>query len=224
MPVVIAFVSQKGGVGKSTLARALAVAAARAGWKVKLVDLDPLQRTLVLWEKRRRRNNVAPAIEVDAVDDFRKAIAAADRDTLLIFDTPGQVSQRTQEIAERADLIVQPTGPAQYDLHPALLLFQALTNVGVPEDRLVFALCRTLSKREEGGAYHNLMASGYAVLPGSIPEDIVCREAHDQGKTLTETRKGALNRRALALLDPLLRCARGIIAASRMKQRERVRK
>jgi chromosome partitioning protein len=224
MPVVIAFVSQKGGVGKSTLARALAVAAARAGWKVKLVDLDPLQRTLVLWEKRRRRNNVAPAIKVDAVDDFRKAIAAADRDTLLIFDTPGQVSQRTQEIAERADLIVQPTGPAQYDLHPALLLFQALTNVGVPEDRLVFALCRTLSKREEGGAYHNLMASGYAVLPGSIPEDIVCREAHDQGKTLTETRKGALNRRARALLDPLLRCARGIIAASRMKQRERVRK
>src|SRR6266568_4114444 len=41
MPVVIAFVSQKGGVGKSTLARALAVAAARAGWIVKLVDLDP---------------------------------------------------------------------------------------------------------------------------------------------------------------------------------------
>ena len=88
MPVVIAFVSQKGGVGKTTLARALAVAAARAGSKVKLADLDPLQRTLVLWDKTRRRNNVAPAIEVDAVDDFRQTIATADHDTLLIFDTP----------------------------------------------------------------------------------------------------------------------------------------
>src|SRR4029078_8129085 len=88
MPVVIAFVSQKGGVGKSTLARALAVEATRAGSKVKLADLDPLQRTLVLWDKTRRRNNVAPAIEVVAVDDFRKTIAAADHDTLLIFDTP----------------------------------------------------------------------------------------------------------------------------------------
>jgi chromosome partitioning protein len=224
MPVVIAFVSQKGGVGKSTLARALAVAAARAGSKVKLGDLDPLQRTLVLWDKTRRRNNVAPAIEVDAVDDFRKTIAAADHDTLLIFDTPGQVSQQTQEIAARADLIVQPTGPAQDDLHPALLVFRALTNVGVPEERLLFALCRTLSKREEGIAYHNLMESGYAVLPGSIPEDIVCREAHDQGKTLTETRKRALNRRALALLDPLLRYACAITAASGTKQSRRVRK
>jgi chromosome partitioning protein len=31
MPVVIALVSQKGGVGKSTLARAIAAVAARAG-------------------------------------------------------------------------------------------------------------------------------------------------------------------------------------------------
>ena len=90
---------------------------------------------LVLWDKTRRRNNVAPAIDVDAVDDFRKTIAAADHDTLLIFDTRGQVEQQTQEIAARADLIVQLTGPAQDDLHPALLVFQALTNVGVPEER-----------------------------------------------------------------------------------------
>jgi len=224
MPVVIAFVSQKGGVGKSTLARALAVAAAGAGWKVELFDLDPLQRTLMLWDKTRRQNNIAPAITVDTVDDFRKAIAAADEDTLLIFDTPGQVSQQIQEIAQHADLIVQPTGPTQDDLHPALLVFQALTNVGVSDERLVFALCRTLSKREEGAAYHKLMTSGYAVLPGSIPEDIAYREAHDKGKALTETRKGALNRRALALLDPLLRYAHTTIAASRMKQRRAVRK
>src|SRR5205085_1327803 len=173
MPVVIAFVSQKGGVGKSTLARALAVTAAGAGWKVKLIDLDPLQRTLVLWNKTRRWNKIVPAIPVDTVDDFRKAIATSDQNTLLIFDTPGQVSQQIQEIAQSADLIVQPTGPGQDDLHPALLVFQALANVGVPEERLIFALCRTLSKREEGVAHHKLVASGYAVLPSSIPEDIV---------------------------------------------------
>jgi chromosome partitioning protein len=210
-------------VGKSTLARALGVAAARAGWKVKLADLDALQRTLVLWDQTRRRNNVMPAIKVDAVDDFKEAIAEADRDTMLIFDTPGQMSQVIKEIAQRADLIVQPTGPGQDDMHPALLVFQALTNVGVPGERLVFALCRTLSKREESVAYRKLMASGYAVLPSSIPEDIVYREAHEQGKALTETRKGALNRRALALLDPLLRYARASVAASRRKQRGPVR-
>ena len=49
MVAVIAFVSQKGGVGKSTLARALAREAAASGLKVKVADLDPEQATIVDW-------------------------------------------------------------------------------------------------------------------------------------------------------------------------------
>jgi chromosome partitioning protein len=43
MPVVVAFVSQKGGVGKSTLARALATFAVAHGLRTKLADLDVQQ-------------------------------------------------------------------------------------------------------------------------------------------------------------------------------------
>ena len=42
---IIAFISQKGGVGKSTLARALAVEATREDLKTLLADLDPGQQT-----------------------------------------------------------------------------------------------------------------------------------------------------------------------------------
>ena len=38
MPAVIAFVSQKGGVGKTTLARALAAVCSHAGLAVVLAD------------------------------------------------------------------------------------------------------------------------------------------------------------------------------------------
>jgi Mrp family chromosome partitioning ATPase len=38
--MIISLVSQKGGVGKTALARLLAVEFARSGWDVKLVDLD----------------------------------------------------------------------------------------------------------------------------------------------------------------------------------------
>lgn len=39
--MIISLISQKGGVGKSALARLLAVEVARARWAVKIADLDP---------------------------------------------------------------------------------------------------------------------------------------------------------------------------------------
>ncbi|HAK9808823.1 TPA: AAA family ATPase [Escherichia coli] len=44
MAAIVAFVSQKGGVGKSTLARALAREAAAGGLRVKVADLDTLTK------------------------------------------------------------------------------------------------------------------------------------------------------------------------------------
>ena len=42
---IIAFISQKGGVGKSTLARAVATEATKKKFKVLLADCDPQQAT-----------------------------------------------------------------------------------------------------------------------------------------------------------------------------------
>jgi len=42
---IIAFISQKGGVGKSTLARAVAVEASKQKFNVLLADCDPQQAT-----------------------------------------------------------------------------------------------------------------------------------------------------------------------------------
>ena len=53
MTTVIAFVSQKGGVGKSTLSRALAREAAASGLAVKIADLDTQQSTSVDWHRQR---------------------------------------------------------------------------------------------------------------------------------------------------------------------------
>jgi chromosome partitioning protein len=45
LSIIIAFISQKGGVGKSTLARALAYEASKQKLKVLLADCDPQQAT-----------------------------------------------------------------------------------------------------------------------------------------------------------------------------------
>ncbi|MEG7979119.1 MAG: ParA family protein [Mollicutes bacterium UO1] len=45
LPKVISFISQKGGVGKSTLARALATEATKKKFNVLLADCDHQQKT-----------------------------------------------------------------------------------------------------------------------------------------------------------------------------------
>ncbi|MGE3150653.1 MAG: ParA family protein, partial [Pseudorhodoplanes sp.] len=60
----ILFTSQKGGVGKSTLARSTAVALACAGRKVLLADFDIEQRTCMRWQAQRRARRLEPSIEV----------------------------------------------------------------------------------------------------------------------------------------------------------------
>jgi chromosome partitioning protein len=57
MAFVVAMVSQKGGVGKSTLARLLAREFAAQEWNVKIGDLDISQGASFQWRARRLQNS-----------------------------------------------------------------------------------------------------------------------------------------------------------------------
>ncbi|MCY4027886.1 MAG: AAA family ATPase [Acidobacteria bacterium] len=57
MATVLAFVSQKGGSGKTTLAVAVAVAASRAGDEVALIDLEPTEVGVDVESSSRRRSS-----------------------------------------------------------------------------------------------------------------------------------------------------------------------
>lgn len=204
MSVVVAFVSQKGGVGKSTLARALVTSATRAGLTAKLADLDVQQRTVVAWELSRQRHNVRPVVRVDAFANAAHALEIATDEDLLILDMPGHVTDGTTEVARRSDLLVQPTSPSADDLPISLLVFEALERLGIPRYKLAFALCRILSRREEKAARSRLVEAGYNVLKGSIFEHLRYREAMKIGRSIGETGKKALDARAQVLIGDLL--------------------
>jgi chromosome partitioning protein len=207
MSIVIAFVSQKGGVGKSTLARALAASATRAELKVKLADLDPQQRTLVLWEQTRKAHKVRPTVNVAAFTNAMQALKSVKSENLLILDTPGQLADALVPVAPRVHLFVQPTSPSPDDLHISVLVFQALERIGIPRERLAFALCRVLSAQEEKEGRSYLAGFGYTVLAGAVPEHLTYREAMKAGHSIIETRQKALNTRAEELMADLLRRA-----------------
>jgi chromosome partitioning protein len=204
MPAVVAFVSQKGGVGKSTLARALAREGAKAGLRVKLADLDTQQGTSVDWHRTRLAAGIEPVISAEAYATAAQALAVADRYDLLILDGPARTSAATLEIARSSSIVVQPTGAAADDLRPAVREFHALTKAGVPKPKLVFALNRIGTEAEENDARQYIADAGYESLPGSLPERAGYRMAQNTGYAITETRFAPLNERADALIQALI--------------------
>jgi chromosome partitioning protein len=86
MAFLVAIVSQKGGVGKSTLARLLAREFAAQGWNVKIADLDISQGTSFQWRSRRLENQIGPDVPVEQFGQVDRALALAGQYEMLIFD------------------------------------------------------------------------------------------------------------------------------------------
>ena len=111
----IAFVTQKGGAGKSTLATSIAVAAHESGERVCLIDLDP-QATLSTWGKTRGQSDIAV---ISATAGKLPAVLAALAEkgvTLAIFDTPGAEGPAASAAISAAQLCVIPSRPTAFDL------------------------------------------------------------------------------------------------------------
>jgi chromosome partitioning protein len=204
MAKVIAFVSQKGGVGKSTLARALAREVTQGNVSVKIADLDVQQGTTANWHRRRLAAGIEPVVAVEAFRTAAQALKARGDFDLLILDGPARASTATLEIARAADLIVQPTGASIDDLEPAVLLFHELVREKVPKASLVFALCRVGTEAEEAEARDYIAKAGYEALAGSLFERVAYRQAQNNGQSITETRFAGLNQRADVLIQAIV--------------------
>ena len=84
--------SQKGGSGKTTLVRNLAVAAVRDGRSVLCLDLDP-QGSLRSWWESRAAEEPAMLDRAPAPDLLERALGAAGAEfDLCLLDTPPAVA------------------------------------------------------------------------------------------------------------------------------------
>jgi chromosome partitioning protein len=204
MTTIIAFVSQKGGVGKSTLARALAREAAHNGLKVKIADLDTQQGTSIDWHRTRLQAGIKPVVAAEAFATAAQALKTAEHYDLLIIDGPARTSSGTLDIAKVANLVVQPTGASRDDLLPAVREFHALVQAGIPKAKMVFALNHIGTPAEEAEARAYIAEAGYAVLDGCLLERPAYRKAQNTGHAVTETSFRNLNAKADALIQALI--------------------
>jgi len=103
-------------------------------------------------------------MKVEVFPTVQQALREAYKYDLTIIDGPARTSHATLEIAQKADLVVQPAGPSLDDLVPAVKEFHALVKAGVPKSRLVFILNRVATPAEEIEARKYLTKAGYSVL------------------------------------------------------------
>jgi chromosome partitioning protein len=171
--LIIAFVSQKGGVGKSPLSRLVAREYAQAKWSVKIADLDVSQGTSFNGQSPRLQNGIEPVIAVERFGTVEQALKIAAHVDLLILDGPPHSTVGTLRIAQASDLVILLAGLSLDDMQPSVLLAHELLKKGIAKAKIAFALCRVGdSEREIIEAENYIIEAGHHVLAGAIPEKL----------------------------------------------------
>ena len=200
--IIIGLASQKGGVGKSSLSRALATHYAGKGLTVKIADLDVNQSTSYQWQQRRLQAGIEPVISVECFGSVAQAMKQGNQYDVMIFDGAPQANKTTWQVAEIGDLIIIPTGLSVDDLQPSVILANSLNAAKIPVSKIAFALCRTGdSKSEYVEAQEYLSSTPYHLLQGHIQEKTAFRRAQDAGRSMIECQYQKPREQAKALVS-----------------------
>ncbi len=180
----------KGGTGKSVLARAYAVEAARAGASVLIADLDDVQRTSKHWADHRKANGLEPEIRVEVATP-RLAYEMADRTDVLVIDAPGWTDRESLKMAHWSTFCVIPSRANRMDdLSETVRLLHALRAEGIADYRFgvaLNALRDATAAQDDQDARAYLSEVGFKALPGFVRDLKGYEIALLQGKAITET-------------------------------------
>lgn len=180
MAKVITLAQQKGGSGKTTLTAHLAVAFARMGKSVVVIDIDP-QGSLGRWAGERATRGHDPAIAVEQVTGWRtqgQVDQLKRKYDIILIDSPPHAETEAKLAVRAADLVVVPLQPSPMDFwatRPTLELAAA-------EKRPVLLVLNRVDSRAKLA-------------------DVLCAAAADLGAPIAETRLGSRTAYAAAMLD-----------------------
>lgn len=128
---IISFISQKGGVGKTTLAIHLAVAFAAEDFNVVVLDLDP-QASAAEWKDFREAEMPAViALPSSRLTKVLKDLEGKGAD-VVILDTAPHSEGTALDAARAADLILVPCQPSIMDLRAMRKTTDLLKHVKKP--------------------------------------------------------------------------------------------
>ena len=128
---VVAFSSQKGGSGKSTLSAHLSVFADTPGKPALLIDTDP-QASLAFWHELRAAET--PILVKCNAKDLPTVVDEARTEGIdwVFIDTPPHNAAAIAEAMRCADLVVVPLRPAVFDIAAVAATLDMAKALGKP--------------------------------------------------------------------------------------------
>ncbi len=184
----IAVVAEKGGVGKTTLSLSLAVAAAQAGRRVAVIDLDP-QATASKWTDRREAE--MPWVVATHAARLSAALDQAREQGVdfVVIDTPPHSGADATEAARRADVVLVPVEPHLFTLETVPKLADLLKLAGNPPVLFVVNKAATQGREAEHAADF-IRGQGFDVAPVVLHTRAAHRHAGNVGLAACEYEPG----------------------------------
>jgi len=187
--IVVAVVAEKGGVGKTTIALNLAVAAVQNGRTVAVIDVDP-QATASMWTDRRTKEHPwvvpTPAVRLDAAIKQAKTQGV----DFVVIDTPPHSGTDAAEAARRADIVLVPVEPHLFTLETLPKLAGLLKLAG--DAPALFLVNKAATQGTEGSNTADyLKAQGFSVCPIILYLRAAHRHATNVGKVAAEFEPGS---------------------------------
>jgi chromosome partitioning protein len=183
----IAFLSQKGGSGKTTLAVHAAVAAQENGERVFIVDTD-IQKSATTWSEARQKPE--PVVATVPATGLERVIDAGRHDsmTLCIIDTAPHAAPDATRVARAVDLVVIPCRPTAFDL---AAVGSAVEIVKAANARAVIVLSACPFRAPEIAETRTILEGyGLPVSPVEITERRAFARAVATGSAVTEFEEG----------------------------------
>ncbi len=194
---VLAIASQKGGVGKSTLAVHLATQATAYGTRVLLLDLDP-QGSAMEWANRRgdRPPDVSGVNPASVGKDVERA--RAEGYGLVVVDTAPHADHAALQAARAADLVVIPCRPSTFDIAAISATLDLCRLANKPA--VVVLNAAPVRSRVTAEAEEAISDKGGVVSPVVVRQRVAFQHCMIDGRTASEYEPGGEAAREISRL------------------------
>lgn len=206
--MIIGVLSQKGGVGKTTIAVNLAATFAKSGQRVLLVDADP-QGSALQWSAARDAEPLFSVVGMAKATLHRELPDIAKDYQVVIIDGAPRVNELGRAAILASDVVLIPVQPSPYDIWAAAETVRLIQEAQQfkPDLKGVFVINRKIANTAIGRDVTEALAQfeDIPVLSTALHQRVVYAESAGQGLSVLEVDpKGEASREIASLTKHLM--------------------